>query len=208
MSYIPKDAVTQAFQSNKGVLTPNQIIELDNQNKFTKYGQLEFIETATVSSTVSTISLDNLNGTEYDVHFVTYVNVVPETDNRHIRIRFKVDGSTVTANDYKYAQFRNTASTGDNLKANNDSKIWLAYNCGSASGETLNGHFYMYNANDGSKYTYTEGRAIHINKDSNQSTNFHRGVSDATTVIDGIEFGTSGDGIQSGTFSIYGIRYS
>ena len=25
MSYIPKDAVTQAFRSNKGVLTPNQI---------------------------------------------------------------------------------------------------------------------------------------------------------------------------------------
>ena len=66
----------------------------------------------------------------------------------------------------------------------------------------------MYNANDGSKYTYTEGRAIHINKDSNQSTNFHRGVSDALTVIDGIEFGTSGDGIQAGTFSVYGIRYT
>ena len=36
-SYIPKNAVTQSFKSNKGVLTPNQIIDLDNQNKFTKY---------------------------------------------------------------------------------------------------------------------------------------------------------------------------
>ena len=32
-SYIPKNAVTQAFRSNKGVLSPNQIIDLDNQNK-------------------------------------------------------------------------------------------------------------------------------------------------------------------------------
>ena len=30
-SYIPKDGVTQAFRDNKGVLSPNQVIDLDNQ---------------------------------------------------------------------------------------------------------------------------------------------------------------------------------
>ena len=53
MSYIPKDAVTQAFRSNKGVLTPNQIIELDNENKFTKFGQLELIQTQSASNSAA-----------------------------------------------------------------------------------------------------------------------------------------------------------
>jgi hypothetical protein len=60
MSYIPKDAVTQSFKSNKGVLTPNQLIELDNENKFTKFGQLELIETQNVTSAVSNIDFVDL----------------------------------------------------------------------------------------------------------------------------------------------------
>jgi hypothetical protein len=69
--YIPKNAVTQAARSNKGVLLTNKIIELDNENKFTKGGQLELIETDTLSG-ASACELTNLPVTEYDIFYVTF----------------------------------------------------------------------------------------------------------------------------------------
>ena len=70
MSYIPKDAVTQSFRSNKGVLTPNQIIKLDNENKFTKYGQLELIETQTVTGTPTTINFTSIKQNIYSLIYL------------------------------------------------------------------------------------------------------------------------------------------
>ena len=42
--YIGKE-VTQAFRDNKGIFTPQDIIELDQVNKWTNFGQLELIQT-------------------------------------------------------------------------------------------------------------------------------------------------------------------
>jgi hypothetical protein len=47
-----------------------------------------------------------------------------------------------------------------------------------------------------------------IDKDTNHSTNFQSGVYDIINVVNGIEFATSGDPLEYGTFSLYGIRYS
>ena len=105
MSYIPKDAVTQAFRSNKGVLTPNQIIELDNENKFTKYGQLELIETQTISSTPTTIDFTSIKENIYDVHFMTYNNVHGNsTTAQDMGARVSNDGgSTFESSNYQHA---------------------------------------------------------------------------------------------------------
>ena len=89
MIYIPKDAVTQAFKSNQGVLTPNQIIELDNENKFTKFGQLELIETQTVSS-VSTFEFADLK--DYNVHFLTVSDAKNSDSGKCLAFRFCESG--------------------------------------------------------------------------------------------------------------------
>ena len=73
MSYIPKDAVTQSFKSNKGVLTTNQIIELDNENKFTKFGQLEHLQTQTISGALADFT--KLQESVYDVHLFTFTDI-------------------------------------------------------------------------------------------------------------------------------------
>ena len=57
--YIGKE-VTQAFRDNKGIFTPQDIIELDQENKWTNFGQLELIETQNVSGTPTTINTFNL----------------------------------------------------------------------------------------------------------------------------------------------------
>ena len=49
--YIGKE-VTQAFRDNKGIFTPQDIIELDQENKWTNFGQLELIQTQTFTTNI------------------------------------------------------------------------------------------------------------------------------------------------------------
>tara|TARA_B100000519_G_C14222562_1_gene428296 strand:+ start:1030 stop:1653 length:624 start_codon:yes stop_codon:yes gene_type:complete len=204
MSYIPKDAVTQAFRSNKGVLTPNQIIELDNENKFTKYGQLELIETQTMGSDVSTFSFDNLREDEFDVHFVTVSNMPTATDDRHIALRMKVAGSTDSGNNYRYAMSRVNSGSASEVRQGNDTKIFLAYNVGDAE-EAASGYFYMYHAGDGSSFTAVLSNFVH--QGVGVDYNFQSGMHKTKTVVNGFEFATSGGDVQAGgIISLYGIR--
>ena len=203
--YIGKE-VTQAFRNNKGIFTPQDIIELDQENKWTNFGQLELIETQTISGTPSTLSFDSIKETEYNVHFMTISDYAPQTDNRHLTIQFKVGGSADTDTDYQYAMQRQTASTGAELKSTNDSRIYLAYNCSATSYETTNGYFYIYNAGVSGKYTFVTTQFMMIDKDSNQTANFTSGVYDQTAIVNGIQFQTSGGNLEHGTFSLYGIK--
>jgi len=168
-------------------------------------GKLELIETQTISGTPSTLSFDSIQESTYNVHFMTISEYQPQTDNRHLGLRFKTGGVTDSATNYQYAMQRNTASTSSELKSGNDSKIWLAYNCSNVSNETLNGYIYIYNAGDSSKYTFVTTHFMMIDKDTNQSTNFQSAVYDIANVVNGIEFLTSGDPLEYGTLSLYGI---
>ena len=209
MSYIPKDAVTQAFRSNKGVLTPNQIIELDNENKFTKYGQLELIETQTVSGTPSTLSFDSIQESTYTVHLLTFSDYAPQTNNRHLTIQFKVGGTADSdSGAYGHAMQLVSASTGSGIVAGSDTRIYLAYGCSVTSNHTTNGYLYIYNAGDSTKYTFVTGQTIMIDKDTNTRTSFYSGTYDRANQVNGLQFQTSGGNLEHGTFSLYGIRFS
>jgi hypothetical protein len=203
--YIP-EAPEQSFGNNKGIFTPKDIYDLTRADKYTNYGQLELIETQTVSSNVATLSFDSIKENTYNVHFCTYSNFKSDVDNRHLGLRFKVNGTTTTGFDYKAAMQRNTASTGVDLSQGNDTKIWLAYNTGTGTGESLSGYFYMYNAGDSTKYTFLTAHNIGLNRDPNTETHFLSGVRDEIGAVDGIEFKPSGDNIASLDVSLYGIK--
>ena len=203
--YIP-EAPTQSWGSNKGIFTPNDIYDLTRADKYTEYGQLDLIETQTVSGTPSTLSFDSIKETEYDVHFLTISDYAPQTDNRHLTVQFKVGGVADTDNDYQYAMRRVTASTGAYFKTGNDSRMYLAYNCANTTNETFNAFMYIYNAGDSASYTYLTSHAMMIDKDSNQSTNFTCSGYDQLNTVNGIQFQTSGDPLEHGTFSLYGIK--
>ena len=91
-SYIP-ESPEQSFGNNKGIFTPTDIYDLTRADKYTNYGQLELIETQTISGTPSTLDFDTLTYSTYNVHFMTANNYAPQTDNRHLTIEFKVGGS-------------------------------------------------------------------------------------------------------------------
>ena len=56
--YIP-ESPEQSFGNNKGIFTPTDIYDLTRADKYTNYGQLELIETQTVSG-VSAIDFTNI----------------------------------------------------------------------------------------------------------------------------------------------------
>ena len=64
------DAPQQAFRANAGVLNPNDIIDLSNNNKLTQFGQIEFLETQTISDAVADFT--SLQEMFYDIHFFNF----------------------------------------------------------------------------------------------------------------------------------------
>ena len=58
--YSGVDIPTQAFQANVGKFDPAEINELVADNKWTQYGQLELIETQTVSGTPTSVSFTSI----------------------------------------------------------------------------------------------------------------------------------------------------
>jgi hypothetical protein len=191
MSYIPKDAVTQAFRSNKGVLTPNQIIELDNENKFTKYGQLELIQTQTASS-ISTLDFTSIEEDTYNVHFLTVNNYQADTDNKIFTIQLFENGVVETASVYQTSFSSGVMSVGSGID--------------NASDSSANSYIYFYNLGDSTKYSFSTFHTIYNYYDGAVlEMNFGSGVLAQASVVDGMRILTNG-GTFSGNFSLYGIR--
>ena len=204
--YSGVDIPTQAFQSNVGKFDPAEINELVQEDKWTQYGQLEFIESQTISGTPSTLSFDSIKESEYNVHFMTISDYAPQTDDRHLTVQFKVGGVTDTGNDYQYGMQRQTGPSPAEKQNANDTRIYLAYNCSVASNETANGYFYIYNANDSTKFTHLTSHFTLVNKDSNYTTMFGSGVYDQSAPVNGLQFQTSGGNLEHGIFTLYGIK--
>jgi hypothetical protein len=208
MSYIPKDAVTQAFRSNKGVLTPNQIIELDNENKFTKYGQLELIQTQTASS-ISTLDFTSIEEDTYNVHFLTVNNYQADTDNKIFTIQLFENGVVETASVYQISiQGGRANGTFSEYKSTSFSSGVMSVGSGidNASDSSANSYIYFYNLGDSTKYSFSTFHTIYNYYDGAVlEMNFGSGVLAQASVVDGMRILTNG-GTFSGNFSLYGIR--
>ena len=210
MSYIPKDAVTQAFRSNKGVLTPNQIIELDNENKFTKYGQLELIETQTISSTPTTIDFTSIKENIYDVHFMTYNNVHGNsTTAQDMGARVSNDGgSTFESSNYQHANQDGRADgTFSENKDTSGNRFMIAPDLDNETNASVNGYIYFYNLGDSTKFSFvTDWNFLFQSAVGGR----FRGGSSVYTVAETINaiqlMTTSSGGFSAGVVSLYGIR--
>ena len=208
MSYIPKDAVTQSFKSNKGVLTPNQIIELDNQDKLTKYGQLELIETQTISTSTANMIFSNIKENEYKIHFITYSNYGCPIDNRRLVMRFFESGVEKTS-DYRFGG--NNARTDGNFHtgSNSSSSLHLGVNGDADANVHDNGYIYIYNAGDSTKYTFYSAHTTGMFQNTTTfGSIFVGGVLPQASVVNQIKLmsSTESDNIDSLTASLYGIK--
>ena len=209
MSYIPKDAVTQAFRSNKGVLTPNQIIELDNENKLTKFGQLELVQTQTASGSANVLNFINLPIDTYNTFFLTMTGVFYSTTNKLIRLRVSADnGSTFGSTAYVQCYKQASGSSFTEGKATNDSYINCIPNVGDELGETGHCYMYMYQLGNPRKYSYFTWQSTSMSSGgSSYEMSFGSAFYNVETAINAFQImEATGSPNLTGTFSLYGLR--
>ncbi len=203
MSYIPKDAVTQSFKSNKGVLTPNQLIELDNLNKLTKYGQLELIQTQTTSDGTTAVSFTDLS--DYMVHLMVWSNLTATSAETNTTFRLSNDGgSSYIASDYQYGHYFQRPTSPLSLNSSGSNFMGFANNL--FTGVSGNGYAYFYNLLDSTKYSFNTYHGI---SDSNTVESTIGGAYRPVTAEkhNAVQLTCNTDSFTAGgTVSLYGLR--
>ena len=213
--YVGKDSdiPQQVFKANAGVLSVNDHLALSQENKLTQYGQLELIETQTASNDTF-LQFSNIKEDIYNVHLLITDEAKPST-NDHIpnRLRFYESGVLESGSVYRFAlQFCRADGTFVESKTTAGNYINIGIEAGTGTGQTCNSYTYLYNLGDSSKYSFATFHTVaRDNANGNLKSTFGSGVLPQTSTVDGLYLfseGTTTSNIASGTFSLYGIRYS
>ena len=209
--YVGVDIPEQSFGNNKGVFNPAEINELVADNKWTQFGQLELIETQSITSSTSSMIFSSIQESTYNVHFLAYNNFQPVTSADRLALRFFESGVEESASVYQYANQSNKASGAvAEVRTTADNHIRLGINAGTTTGNSDSGYIYCYNLGDSSKYSFTTIHTTGIYYSSSDFTmEFGSGVLPQASLVNGIKlFIPTGNNIANLQASLYGIRYS
>ena len=208
--YSGVDIPTQAFQANVGKFDPAEINELVADNKWTSFGQLELIETQTASA-VATLDFTSIQESIYNVHFLTMNNIENSTEAYAINIQLFESGTIENGNVYQYA-IQNMRTDGSFSEGRSTGYASMFASADTDNAEYAGGSYvYLYNLGDSSKYSFStfHSMAGYDNGTDYGFARFGSSVLPQTSQVTGIRLISSvGGGNISGTFSLYGIRYS
>jgi len=200
--YIGKE-VSQAFRDNKGIFTPQDIIELDQENKWTNFGQLELIETITLSS-VSSANFNNLGN--FNIHLMTLNDIQNTTDNGRPVLRYIENGVVESGSNYQFGNFQiDSANNSAQSKNSSSTSALLCINNGNATNEKSNAYTYIYNALDSTKFTFSTVHSAGIIGSGAFKMWYGSSVLDQTTSVTGFNISVS-SGTLTGNISLYGIK--
>ena len=196
--------------ANSGVFNIDDINFLKDNQQYPSLGQLELIETQTVTSTTSAVEFLNL-GT-YNVHFIAQSNVDLATDGAFTRVQLSSDGGTsYTTTGYHYARQRNYISGGTGYaqegKSTNTSLVAQLGSSGTSSNEKGNSYAYLYNLLDSTKYSFGTFQAISVNS-TDLDSYYGSAVLPTAAVHNAIRINASSGNIQGMNISLYGIRFA
>jgi len=196
--YIP-ESPEQSFGNNKGIFTPKDIYDLTRADKYTNYGQLELIETKTISSG-STLNFTSIGEDVYNVHFVTANNIESSSANTGISIRLSNDsGSTYEAGTSyeKAVQYGGAIGNGE---SNSTGTSALPFTSDTAN-QNKGGYCYLYNLGDSTKYSFQTFQSI-----EESYYQYGSGLYKTADEINAIQFLTTNTNVWTGTISLYGIK--
>ena len=205
--YIP-EAPEQSFGNNKGIFTPKDIYDLTRADKYTNYGQLELIETQTVTTSTAYVDFTNLGN--YNVHFITANNVHNSVDGVYIKSQVSNNGGTsFHTSGYQYARQRNYIVGGTGFsqegKSTNINLINILGNSGNSSSEAGNSYAYFYNLLDSSKYSFSTFQQISV-PGIDLDSYFGSGVYPTAEIHNAIRIIPDSGTILECSLSLYGIK--
>ena len=204
--------------SNSGVFDVNDIRYLMDYQQWATPGELQLIETQTASD-VATVDFTDIQENIYNVHLLTVNDLQVNsagTNARTVVTRLSNDGgssfiSGSTAYERAYKGMYSNAGAGSDVKSTGISYMNITGAQTSLSARSrANCYIYLYNLGDSTKYSFS---TIHSSGWMKQGYGiFHFGMAhyDVAETINGIRLleVTGTDNINSGTFSLYGIRFS
>ena len=203
--YIGKE-VTQDFFNNKGIFNAKDIIELDQENKWSSFGQLELIETVNASG-VASFDFSDLK--DYKIHFMTVNDCTNNTASKGVAFRLYESGVLESSSVYDtMRQFCDTSGTFSENRSSSNSAIRFSSNTdiGSFARNNINGYLYFYNLLDSSKYSFTiQASSGYSNSDRGEFI-FGSNVLPQKSYVNKIQVKAFDVGTITGTFSLYGIR--
>ena len=209
--YIP-EAPEQSFGNNKGIFNPKDIYDLTRADKYTNYGQLELIETQTVTTTTSLMDFKESDGTfdtSYNVHFLTVNNFKPAIDGANLMLRFFESGVLESASVYQFAyQYGSATGVFGESKTTSISYLRAVPAVGNFGRENGHSYSYLYNLGDNTKYSFQTFHSMHINQTPDTFFSYGSGVLPQTSTVDGIRLQPTTGDIDEVSVSLYGIRYS
>ena len=144
--------------ANSGVFNIDDINFLKDNQQYPTLGQLELIEYKNITTGTTAIDFLNIKEDIYDVHFLTWNNAVPGTDQKTLTLRVSDDnGSTFESGSNYDIAFINGNANGTAFTENKSVSFTYMYcstSVGNATGESANGYAYLYDLGDSNKYAY------------------------------------------------------
>ena len=165
-----------------------------------------------IASNDASITLGASNwDSSYDVYMVRLNNVIPDTDGIYLRCRVTVPtpsaGTPDTSANYDRAGKNLSASAFSNGSGTNETASYVLNNPnGTGTSESTNGILYLFNFNNSSEYSF-----MTLETSALTSTPTHFGtqggiVHTVAQTCDGIQFYFNGGNINSGVFTLYGLK--
>ena len=196
--------------ANSGIFSPNDVVGLMDYQQWKSVGDLELIETATISGSVSTVEFENLE--DYNVHLLTVNDGTVSADNKGIAFRLYENGTLESGSVYHTARqicgsgggFSENKSTSNSALRFADNVLVSSYpRC------NINGYLYFYNLLDDSKYSFvTQHSSVHCNANEVRSFFGSQALPQASYVNQIQVMAYDSGTIDSGNFALYGIRNS
>jgi hypothetical protein len=173
-------------------------------------GSLIKIDEEIVTSAVASVTLGGANwDSTYDVYEVVVSNVVTDTDAQPLIFRhLDTSNSPITTANYDVAfKVLRTDTTFENAYGTGNTFHFIAdNNIGTATGETASAVLYLFNSNNSSEYTFHTVESTYRNSTGVLRGAQGGGVLDSAVLTKGVSIFMNSGNIDSGTFTLYGLK--
>ena len=196
--------------NNSGVFSITDVAELQSQGKLG--GSLELIAEETISS-ATVVDFLNIQENKFDVHYLTYDNVLfaNETSFEAVSFQLYESGVLETGSVYQYAhQYGTSSGSFAENKSTGTASVLVSIASGNTTPETSNGYIYFYNLGNSAKYSFATFHNTQFSTGTNDYTmTFGSAVLPQASTVDGIRFKSQNTAnLTQGTISLYGIAES
>lgn len=171
-------------------------------------GSLVLLHTQTASAS-SSIDLGGNTywDNSYDVYVYQYINVHTSVDGATLNHRFLVSGTADTSSNYDSAEVLLTSGSAFAYEGRTNGTAISTHRIGTATNESANGMWYLFNFNNSSEYSF----CTYENTTIENTTGTLRGKQGGGTLTvaqatNGLSIYTSSGNIASGKFKLYGLK--